>query len=327
MLSGNGRHRRPRQAPALVVAAGVTGSAIAIPLLGATSASAVEATAWDKVAECETGGLWTADTGNGFYGGLQMSQETWKAFGGTQYASRADLATPAQQKAIAEKVVDSEGIRPWRACATLAGVEVVLDPNEAPTAPTKPAAQPTPSAEPTEIPKPSAPTGTAPAKTPAKTPAPAGSAPSGSGAASPESSPGQPSGSTGKHRGEAATESSPEQSAPTGASESTGSAAPTEPVGDPGAPRETDEAHPSRGEGSRSDLGTTDAGATTAEQSGTASVSPGSYTVQAGDNLWAIAEKNELPGGWPALYEANKETVGDEPDLIHPGQSLDLTAK
>ncbi|MFD9719728.1 transglycosylase family protein [Streptomyces sp. NPDC059076] len=324
MLSGNGRHRRPRQAPALVVAAGVTGSAIAIPLLGATSASAVEATAWDKVAECETGGLWSADTGNGFYGGLQMSQETWKAFGGTEYASRADLATPAQQKAIAEKVVDSEGIRPWRACATLAGVEVALDPTEAATAPAKPAGEPKPSAEPTEIPKPSASTGTTPAKTPAKTPAPVKGTPSDSGKASPQSSPAQPAGATGKHRGEASAESKPAASA-TG--ESTGSAAPTEPVGDAATPRETDSAHPSRGEGARSELGTTDVGATTPEQPGTASASPGSYTVQAGDNLWAIAEKNELPGGWTALYEANKETVGDEPDLIHPGQSLDLAAK
>ena len=63
MLSGNGRHRRPRQAPALLVAAGVTGSAIAIPLLGATGASAASGTTWDKVAECESGGSWSADTG------------------------------------------------------------------------------------------------------------------------------------------------------------------------------------------------------------------------------------------------------------------------
>ena len=54
MLTGNGRHRRPRQAPALLVAAGVTGSAIAIPLLGATGASAADGNTWDQVAKCET---------------------------------------------------------------------------------------------------------------------------------------------------------------------------------------------------------------------------------------------------------------------------------
>src|SRR5512147_1837227 len=73
MLTGNGRHRRPRQAPALIVAAGVTGSAIAIPLLGAASANAVDGTTWDKVAECESGGSWSTDTGNGYHGGLQIS--------------------------------------------------------------------------------------------------------------------------------------------------------------------------------------------------------------------------------------------------------------
>ncbi|WP_234370725.1 transglycosylase family protein, partial [Streptomyces luridiscabiei] len=69
MGSANGRHRRPRQAPAIVVAAGVTGSAIAIPFLGAAGAHAADATTWDRVAECESGGMWSADLGNGYYGG------------------------------------------------------------------------------------------------------------------------------------------------------------------------------------------------------------------------------------------------------------------
>ncbi|NYV78542.1 peptigoglycan-binding protein LysM, partial [Streptomyces sp. UH6] len=49
MLSGNGRHRRPRQAPAVVVAAGVTGSALALPLFAATGASAADGATWDRV--------------------------------------------------------------------------------------------------------------------------------------------------------------------------------------------------------------------------------------------------------------------------------------
>ncbi|EDY66998.2 secreted protein [Streptomyces pristinaespiralis ATCC 25486] len=48
------------------------------------------------------------------------------------------------------------------------------------------------------------------------------------------------------------------------------------------------------------------------------------YTVQPGDNLCDIAAEKDVPGGWPALYEANEETVGADPDLILPGQSLDL---
>ncbi|MYW13727.1 LysM peptidoglycan-binding domain-containing protein, partial [Streptomyces sp. SID2563] len=50
----------------------------------------------------------------------------------------------------------------------------------------------------------------------------------------------------------------------------------------------------------------------------------GTYTVRPGDNLWAIADAQDLPGGWPELYEANKAEVGSDPDLILPGQNLDL---
>ncbi|GGU90539.1 peptidoglycan-binding protein LysM [Streptomyces filipinensis] len=122
MLSGNGRHRRPRQAPALLVAAGVTGSAIAIPLLGAASANAADGTTWDKVAECESGGSWSADTGNGYFGGLQISQDDWGRYGGTQYADSADQASRSQQIAVAEKILADQGTKPWAMCALTAGL-------------------------------------------------------------------------------------------------------------------------------------------------------------------------------------------------------------
>ncbi|MER8056789.1 MULTISPECIES: transglycosylase family protein [unclassified Streptomyces] len=122
MISGNGRHRRPRQAPALLVAAGVTGSAIAIPLLGAASAHAADGTTWDKVANCESGGAWSADPGNGYYGGLQISQDDWVAHGGTQYASSADQASRSQQIAVAEKILKDKGTSPWATCALLSGL-------------------------------------------------------------------------------------------------------------------------------------------------------------------------------------------------------------
>ncbi|WP_316248005.1 transglycosylase family protein [Streptomyces parvus] len=124
MGSANGRHRRPRQAPAIVVAAGVTGSAIAIPLLGASGATAAEAATWDRVAECESGGMWSADLGNGYYGGLQLSQETWSAYGGTEFAPRADLASRSQQISVAEKVLDDQGPKAWPSCAVISGLAV-----------------------------------------------------------------------------------------------------------------------------------------------------------------------------------------------------------
>ncbi|MFF3719912.1 transglycosylase family protein [Streptomyces prasinus] len=123
MLSGNGRHRRPRQAPALLVAAGVTGSAIAIPLLGAGAASAADGSTWDKVAECESGGSWSQNSGNGYYGGLQLTQADWEKYGGLDYATSADQASRGQQIAVAEKILADQGVGAWRACGLLGGLD------------------------------------------------------------------------------------------------------------------------------------------------------------------------------------------------------------
>jgi hypothetical protein len=71
---------------------------------------------WNSVAQCESGGNWSINTGNGYYGGLQFSQSTWDAFGGGAYASRADLATPSQQIAVAEKVLADQGAGAWPVC-------------------------------------------------------------------------------------------------------------------------------------------------------------------------------------------------------------------
>ena len=71
---------------------------------------------WAAVARCESGGNWSIDTGNGYYGGLQFSQSTWDASGGGAYAPRADLATQSQQIAIAEKVLAVQGPGAWPVC-------------------------------------------------------------------------------------------------------------------------------------------------------------------------------------------------------------------
>ena len=73
---------------------------------------------WSAVAACESGADWSTNTGNGFYGGLQFTEGTWLANGGGQYASSADLATPAQQIAVAERVLASQGIGAWPVCGT-----------------------------------------------------------------------------------------------------------------------------------------------------------------------------------------------------------------
>jgi resuscitation-promoting factor RpfB len=71
---------------------------------------------WDALAQCESGGNWHINTGNGFYGGVQFDYTTWLGAGGGQYAERADLATREQQIAIASKVYAARGASPWPAC-------------------------------------------------------------------------------------------------------------------------------------------------------------------------------------------------------------------
>ena len=118
LFSGKGKHRRPSKATRVAALAGVTGVAMAAPLMAAGSASAATASEWDAVAQCESGGNWSINTGNGYYGGLQFSASTWAAYGGTAYAPQADQASKAQQIAVAEKVLASQGKGAWPVCGT-----------------------------------------------------------------------------------------------------------------------------------------------------------------------------------------------------------------
>lgn len=88
----------------------------------AVSAPAQASGVWDRVAACESGGNWHINTGNGYYGGLQFADGTWDGNGGGKYASRADLATRAEQIVIASKVLNSSGWGPWPACSSRLGL-------------------------------------------------------------------------------------------------------------------------------------------------------------------------------------------------------------
>ncbi|HEU0189884.1 MAG TPA: transglycosylase family protein [Mycobacterium sp.] len=68
---------------------------------------------WDAVAQCESGGNWAADTGNGFYGGLQFKPSTWHAFGGVGSPAQA---TREEQIAVANRVLDEQGPYAWPKC-------------------------------------------------------------------------------------------------------------------------------------------------------------------------------------------------------------------
>ncbi|MEU8349933.1 transglycosylase family protein [Streptomyces sp. NPDC048845] len=125
LLSGKGRHRKPadpvKPVRNIATAAGVAGAAAAIPFVGSGSAAAASVDTWEAVAQCESSGNWSINTGNGYYGGLQFAQSSWEAAGGTRYAPRADLATKEQQIATAERLLEIQGPQAW-ACAGAGGL-------------------------------------------------------------------------------------------------------------------------------------------------------------------------------------------------------------
>ena len=92
------------------------GAVVASGMIAATTTSASAATGWDEVAACESGGDWSINTGNGYYGGLQFSQQTWEGYGGTEYAATADQASKSQQIAIGERVLEGQGAGAWPNC-------------------------------------------------------------------------------------------------------------------------------------------------------------------------------------------------------------------
>jgi murein DD-endopeptidase MepM/ murein hydrolase activator NlpD len=221
-MAVRGRHRRYQpnriNRASLTVTAGSAG--MAIPLIGTGTAHAADVSTWDKVAACESTNNWSINTGNGFYGGLQFTQSTWEAYGGTKYAARADLATKDQQIAVAEKVLDGQGPRAWPVCSVKAGLTRGGD---------------TPDIHPAGTT-----TGTAGEKSGRKT-----------------------------------------------------SVRDVQPQSTP------------------------------QSRAGTAEM----YTVVRGDSLSEIAETEHVSGGWQRLYAANRRTIGSDPDLILPGQRLNLHGK
>jgi len=113
------KHRRSSSIGRNVARLALAGIVVGAPLALAVPAQA--APNWDALAQCESGGRWNINTGNGYSGGLQFSPSTWRAFGGTQYASSAAGATREQQIAIAERVLAGQGAGAWPGCTRKTG--------------------------------------------------------------------------------------------------------------------------------------------------------------------------------------------------------------
>jgi LysM repeat protein len=102
--------RRSLRTGAVVLGA----AAIGIGALAAPASAAAHN--WDGVAQCESSGNWSINTGNGYYGGLQFSQRTWEGYGGLEFAPRADLATKEEQIIVAERTLAGQGRGAWPSC-------------------------------------------------------------------------------------------------------------------------------------------------------------------------------------------------------------------
>ncbi|WP_279350561.1 transglycosylase family protein [Streptomyces endophytica] len=341
----------------------MTGSALALPLLSAGGAHAADTATWDRVAQCESGGIWSSDTGNGFYGGLQLTQDMWDRHGGAAYASRPDLASRAQQIAVAETILDDLGPDAWPSCAVNAGLK---KDGRAP--------QVDPGGTSTPIPDPSDDDGTAgsgssgwhdgtaddpggddrdgPAgdKPSKATPSPSTPAPSDSAGTGTSPDPDRTSGSSGQSgdatpgdRGEDPSGTTAPSDDGTSGSDASGtgdgpgrgkgddtasggSRGGTATDGVPGGKgRHRGDADQGEGEGDGGDRASGGRHASRGDDAHRTPPAEGDgYTVQPGDSLSAIARAHRLPGGWPALYDRNEDVVGSDADLIQPGQQLDL---
>ena len=102
----------------VTLAALAFGLVLAALALGSGTAAADSTVNWDAIAQCESGGNWTINSGNGYYGGLQFSQATWKANGGSGLPSQASRE---EQIRVAENVLSRQGIGAWPDCGKAAG--------------------------------------------------------------------------------------------------------------------------------------------------------------------------------------------------------------
>ncbi|MEW2116847.1 transglycosylase family protein [Streptomyces sp. NPDC005474] len=329
----------------MLVAVGVTGSAIALPLLSATGASAASGATWDRVAECESVGSWSANDGNGYYGGLQLTQDDWVKYGGLAYAPSADQASRSQQIAVGEKILADQGAGAWEACALLSGLGKDTGSANVDTGVVEGATSGSTSEAGSGSglglgSKPESETDSKP-DSGSQSGSDSGSGSSSSSPSSPSSSsssPTPPASSSADSSGAAkasGTSRTPSPSAPAAngsgdSAESDASPSPSSSSPSAAASPESDSSPIGASKGgeqgkSGQSVGVEAGGAGAAATPGTGrhrGDAEGSYTVRTGDTLWSIADSLDLTGGWHGLFAENERSVGTDPDLILPGQTL-----
>ena len=122
MARYRGRHRAPSSTGRAIARTAVAGAMAGTPLLALTpAANAASDSTWDRLAQCESGGRWDINTGNGFHGGLQFSPRTWSGFGGREFAPVAYQASRGEQIIVAERVLAKQGWNAWPVCSRKVG--------------------------------------------------------------------------------------------------------------------------------------------------------------------------------------------------------------
>ncbi|MEQ3551872.1 transglycosylase family protein [Pseudonocardia nematodicida] len=128
MARYRGKHRKPSTAGRKLARTAAAGAVLGAPLLAVAPAQAATDATWDALAQCESGGDWSINTGNGYHGGLQFSPTTWTAFGGGEYAPTAYQASREQQIAVAENVLAGQGWNAWPSCSKQVGASGTATP-------------------------------------------------------------------------------------------------------------------------------------------------------------------------------------------------------
>ena len=104
-----------------------------VPMALSTGTANADSVNWDAIAQCESGGNWSTNSGNGAYGGLQFKQATWSSNGGV---GNPATASRAEQIRVAENVLRTQGLKAWPKCGAQGGSPAVWGTPSMPTAPT-----------------------------------------------------------------------------------------------------------------------------------------------------------------------------------------------
>ena len=122
-----------------LMATAISGALAVIPMTldGSAATAHADSVNWDAIAQCESGGNWAINTGNGHYGGLQFKPATWASNGGVGSPATAPRS---EQIRVAENVLRTQGLKAWPKCGAKGMAAQVW--NNTPAAPVTPAVVP-----------------------------------------------------------------------------------------------------------------------------------------------------------------------------------------